>query len=49
MAVKKHDISNMKTIGENLKKTCEVFNKSEFKTDISKKQLKGYWYLDHNT
>lgn len=41
MAVKKHGINNMKTIDENLKKTCEEFNKSEFKTDFSKKPIKG--------
>ncbi|XP_060868805.1 uncharacterized protein LOC132943741 isoform X1 [Metopolophium dirhodum] len=37
MAVKKHGIKNMKTIQENLKKSCEEFNKGEFKTDFSKK------------
>lgn len=41
MAVKKHGIKNIKTIQENLKKSCEEFNKGEFKTDFSKKLRKG--------
>lgn len=48
MAVKKHDIKCMKTIQANLKKSCEEFNKNEFKTDFSKKIHKGK-YLYHTT